>query len=88
MIRWINSFSASRECRRRTFGGRFRGWGHKEEIQTLTPKKKLSLEECGKSIVELHRREHRIWCQCARDKWLKDGDTNIAYLHMVASMRK
>lgn len=31
--------------------------------------------------------EEIIWCQRARSKWLKEGDTNTGYFHRVANMR-
>lgn len=59
----------------------------REEITRLTSEERESLCGYRKEIQDLYKMEKIKWCQRARSKWLKEGNTNTAYFQRVANMR-
>lgn len=59
----------------------------REELIKLIGEELACLRTYQKEIQEVYRLDEIIWCQQARSKWLKKGDTNTAYFHRIANMR-
>lgn len=58
------------------------------ESKTLSQIEKDLRRQLSSDIVRLHRLNERMWKQKSREKWIKEGDRNTKFFHLVAKGRQ
>ncbi|OMO90520.1 reverse transcriptase [Corchorus capsularis] len=98
---WINIFNFSfvqcaeklRRWDREIFGHVRHGINRKKkELERLYAKAQMdgrsgALHDCIDGLNELYQREEVMWRQRAKITWLRDGDRNSKFFHVMASKR-